>query len=115
MKSTFKVLFLLKKKAVKRNGKAPVYALVTVDGRQSHFNTKLEVVPEDWDNRANKAKGQTTYNKQVNLNLDKIKLSLFNHYNHILTRKGYVTAEIVKNTFLGITEKERTVLEFFKL
>ena len=43
MKSTFRVLFFLKRDKVKKNGNMPIMARVTIDGKLAQFNTKLEV------------------------------------------------------------------------
>ena len=42
MKSTFRVLFFLKRDKVKKNGNMPIMARVTIDGKLAQFNTKLE-------------------------------------------------------------------------
>ena len=43
MKNTFKVLFYVKRNAVKKTGKAPIIARITVDQAISQFNTQLEI------------------------------------------------------------------------
>ena len=43
MKSTFRVLFFLKRDKVKKNGNMPIMARITIDGKLAQFNTKLEV------------------------------------------------------------------------
>ena len=46
MKNTFKVLFYVKRNAVKKTGKAPIIARITVDQAISQFNTQLEIDPK---------------------------------------------------------------------
>ena len=48
MKSTFKVLFYVKKQSVK-NGKAPVMGRITINGTQAGFSCKKEVSLALWD------------------------------------------------------------------
>ena len=43
MRNTFKVLFFVKRNAVKKTGKAPIIARITVDQAISQFNTQLEI------------------------------------------------------------------------
>ena len=45
MRSTFKVLFYLKKNEVKPDGKAPLMGRITVNGSISQFSCKLDVKP----------------------------------------------------------------------
>ena len=44
-RSTFKILFYLKKSNLKKNGKAAIMGRITIDGEQTQFSTKLEVLP----------------------------------------------------------------------
>ncbi len=41
MKSTFKTLFYLKRNAIRKDGKMPIIARITVDGKISQFSTKV--------------------------------------------------------------------------
>ena len=54
MKSTFRVLFFLKRDKVKKNGNMPIMARITIDGKLVQFNTKLEVNPKNWFDRITK-------------------------------------------------------------
>lgn len=113
MKSTFKVLYYLKKGAAKQNGCVPVMGRITVDGQSTQFSTKLEVRPEAWDIKNHKVKGKGGVAEQTNRLLDGISSRLYQIYRDIQERDLYVTAEKVKNTFLGFTIKEHTLLKMF--
>ena len=43
MRSTFKVLFYLKRNAPKKNGLIPVMCRITVNGKIAQFSCKLDV------------------------------------------------------------------------
>ena len=45
MKSTFKVLFYLKKDKISKDGKVPVMGRITVNGTQAGFSCKLNIAP----------------------------------------------------------------------
>ena len=49
MKSTFSVIFYLKRQVVKKDGTVPVMGRITVDGSQTQFSCKLTVDPKLWD------------------------------------------------------------------
>jgi len=53
-RSTFKVLFYLKRQA-EQNGKAPIMGRITINGTISQFSCKLSVPLKLWDTKANKA------------------------------------------------------------
>ena len=112
MKSTFKVLFYLKKGSEKKNGEVMIMARITIDGKLCQFSTKQSILPENWNIAAGKAKGKDA--GKINALLEDIKASLNNIYHEQQRRDNYVTAEKVKNEFLGHSEKHETVLNLFK-
>ena len=46
MKSTFSVIYYLKRQVVKKDGTVPVMGRITVDGSQTQFSCKSTVDPE---------------------------------------------------------------------
>jgi len=114
MKSTFKVLFYLKRNAIRKDGKMPIIARVTVDGHIAQFNVKLEVHPNNWSVKLGKVIGQSPDSKQYNAQLNEIRASLYRIYHELQQRDNYVTSEKVKNDFLGISETHETLLSLFQ-
>lgn len=111
MKSTFKVLFYLKKGSEKKNGEVPVMARITIDGKQCQFSTKQSVNPVNWNMAAGKAKGKDA--GRINALLDDVRSSLNTIYHEMQRRDNYVTAEKVRNEFLGHGDCQETLLELF--
>lgn len=99
MKSTFKVLFYLKKGSEKKNGEVMIMARITIDGKLCQFSTKQSIQPDNWSIAAGKAKGRDA--GRINALLDDIRSSLNTIYHEMQRRDNYVTAEKVKNEFLG--------------
>ena len=64
-RSTFKVLFYLKRQAEK-NGKVPVMGRITVNGTIAQFSCKLTVRSALWDTKANKASGKSIEAQRIN-------------------------------------------------
>ncbi len=114
MKSTFKILFYLKRNAIRKDGKMPIVARITVDGIIAQFNTKLEIQPNNWSVKMNKVIGHLSDSKQHNAQLNEIKASLHAIYHELQRVDNYVTAEKVKNEFLGISEHQETLLALFQ-
>jgi site-specific recombinase XerD len=113
MRSTFKVLFYLKKNNLNRDGEAPVMARITIDGTIAQFSCKVFIRPHLWETKYNRAIGKSEQAKQINRLLDEIKAGIDRHYKKILERDSYVTAEKVKNAFLGIDLRSETLLQVF--
>ena len=114
MKSTFNICFYAKKDKQKANGAYPLFARITVDGVASRFNTKLDVLPSIWDGKMGKATGRTSEASRINRMLDDINASLNTIYHEMQRRDNYVTAEKVKNEFLGHSESHETILTLFQ-
>lgn len=111
-RSTFKVLFYLKRQA-EQNGKAPIMGRITINGTISQFSCKLSVCPKLWDTKANKASGKSIAAQRINEKLENIKTNIGKQYQRICDRDGYVTAEKVKNAWLGFGDEHRQLLQTF--
>jgi site-specific recombinase XerD len=114
MKSTFKVLFYVKRNAIRKDGKMPIVARITVDGHVAQFNTKLEIQPDNWSVKMGRAIGQSSDSKKLNALLNEINASVHKNYHELRHRDNYVTAEKVKNEFLGISDNFETLLDIFQ-
>lgn len=58
-KSTFKILFYLRKNQVNKDGTVCIMIRLSLDGEISQFSSKLSVKPDAWDTVLGKAKGNT--------------------------------------------------------
>ena len=114
MRSTFKILFYIKKNALKSNGNAPIMARITLNKEMVQFSLKCDVNPNDWEPKAGKAIGRSANIQQLNGLLDNIKAALIRHYREISDRESVVTAEKVRNAFLGIQTCNETLLDLFQ-
>ncbi|MFR9539428.1 MAG: site-specific integrase, partial [Rikenellaceae bacterium] len=114
MKSTFSVIFYLKKQVVKKDGTSPVMGRITVDGSQTQFSCKLTVNPKNWDAKQGRATGRSVASIEANRMLDKIRGKIQNHYQEIMDRDNYVSAEKVKNAFLGLEHRQYTLMKVYE-
>lgn len=114
-RSTFKVLFYLKRTAVRvSDGKVPVMVRITINGEPAPFSAKLFVTPSLWLTKAGKVKGRASEAEEINPQLDEIRTRINNHYYRILREDDFVTAEKVRNAFLGIGVMENCILKDFQ-
>lgn len=113
-KSTFKVLFYLKKNAPKKNGKVTVMCRITINGNQSAFSTKLDISASNWDLKYGRVLGKSREAQDVNGKLDKIRLGIEECYSKILKNEGAVNSTKLKNAFLGMESGEMTFFKFYE-
>ena len=114
MRSTFKVLFYLKRNKDKDQKVVPVMGRITVNGSIAQFSAKLSVSETLWEVSGGRAKGRSLEADRINRHLDNIRTQIGKHYQDICDRESYVTAEKVKNAYLGFGEKYRLLLEAFE-
>lgn len=114
MRSTFNVLFYIKKSQPKKNGLCPVMGRITIDGKAVQFSCKFDIDPKFWDAAAGRASGRSEQAREANRLLDQIGASLTKQYKEILNRDGYVNAEKVKNAYLGLDARYETLLKVFE-
>lgn len=113
-KSTFRILFYVRKNQVNKEGKASIMIRLTINGDTSQFSSRLEVEPSLWDVKSQKMSGNSSKARQFNSLLDDVRTSLKNHFHDIETYEANVTAEKVRNAFLGITIRQQTLLGTFR-
>ena len=111
-RSTFKVLFYVKRQSEK-SGQVPVMGRITINGTMSQFSCKLSVRSSLWDAKANKAAGRSLESQRINEKLENIKTNIGKQYQRLCDRDSYVTAERVRNAFLGMGDDCRLLLQTF--
>ena len=111
-RSTFKVLFYVKRQSEK-SGQVPVMGRITINGTISQFSCKLTVRSSLWDAKANKVAGKSFEAQRLNEKLENIKTNIGKQYQRLCDRDSYVTAEKVRNAFLGMGDACRLLLQTF--
>ena len=114
MRSTFKILFYLKRNAPKKSGLVPVMCRITVNGKISQFSCKLDVEEKLWNVQSGKMSGKSLASQEANRMLDKIRVGITKAYQEISDKDNYVTAEKVRNAFLGMGQNHKTLLAVFR-
>ncbi len=106
--NTFGIQFLIRKNKAKDES-APIYARITVDGQRVEISLKRWINPTNWDTKKEKAKGSKEEAKTLNHYLEEVKARLIECYQEMQVQKRLITAEAIKNNFLGIDQKEFTL------
>jgi site-specific recombinase XerD len=113
MKKTFRILFYLKRDKKKSNGTIPLFCRITVGGNATRFGMKKDVNPRCWDAKVGKATGRTNEAVEINALIDNTKSAIYKIYRDLQEKESNVTAEKVKNTFLGLDAKHQNLLALF--
>lgn len=113
MRSTFRILFYVKKGSEKSNGCLPLMCRLTVDGEIRQFSCKMDVPPHMWDTKTGRAAGRSATARIINEEVDRIRADINRHYLELIRKDGYVTAGKLKETYLGIGIKQETLIKLF--
>lgn len=113
-RSTFRILFYLKRNAPKKSGLVPVMCRITVNGKVSQFSCKLDVEEKLWNVQLGRMGGRSLTAQEGNRKLDKIRLGVNKAYQEVFDTDSYVTAEKVRNMYLGMGINHQTLLGVFK-
>ena len=113
MRSTFSVIFYLKKDKVKKDGTSPIMGRITVDGTQAQFSCKLSIDSNLWGIKGGRAVGKSVTARETNRMLDKLRVGITRHYQEIMERDSFATAEKVRNAFLGLEYRCQTLIKIY--
>jgi len=113
MRSTFNIIFFIRRDRINTSGKAPIHLRLTVDGQSCQFSTKTEVSHKIWDAKNYRATGYSKEAAQVNSHLDFIKSGLITKFKDLIKFSDLVTPEMVRDEFLGVNLKNNTLLTTF--
>lgn len=112
---SFGMCFLIRKtKADKK--RADIYARVTVDGEEKEFSIKEQIDTVSWNKEKGLVKGNSVEVKSINEHLNNIRFEIKNKYRALLDAGEIITAESIKNAYLGVqtNQKSHTLRELLK-
>jgi len=113
MNKTLSVLFFIKRTKLLRNGEAPIYVRLTIDGEIVEFGSKQSIKLESWDSRKNRARGKAEKNKAINTILTRMELRLLEIYSRE-SEKIDVTPANLKMLFFGKNDNPKTIVELIE-
>ena len=93
MRSTFKVLFYLKRTKNTPRAVYPVMGRSTINGTISQFSAEINVPEQLWKVKGGRAKGKSVESERINRHPDNIRIQIGKHYRSICDHDAYVTAE----------------------
>lgn len=112
-RATFTVLFYIKRTKKKRDGTSPVFARLTVNGLRAEFSLQKSIKEDQWNKEKGCVMGSNVDARKFNLSLDLVKNRLYGHKLELEEDGKKVTAETLKNAYLGIEEDPKTILGVF--
>lgn len=106
MRSTFRVLMYINKNKVKADGTTAVLCRISIDGKNTVLSTGVYCKPDEF----NAKKGEVKDGKANNALL-KYRERIEQAYEQILKETGIISAELLKNTIIGVNSVPTTLLQ----
>ncbi|HTN19788.1 MAG TPA: site-specific integrase [Pelobium sp.] len=106
--NSFGIHFILRMNKQK-NGSAPVYARISVNGERIEMSLRKSVKVTDWNSAKGLAKPKTVELKNLNNYLEQTRGMLSGIYQELSLTSDLVTANLIKNRFLGVVEDRHTL------
>ena len=114
-RTTFCLLFYIRRTKLNRNGEAPIMMRITVNGVRVDASVKKTILPEFWSAAKGKALEKKREYKELNLYLDSIRLRIMKIQRELEIEEVSVSANSVLARFQGKDAPvQRTLFEVFR-
>lgn len=95
------LFWLFKAKATKKDGKAPLYARVTIDGITEEISMKIKINPLKWDSEKKKDTSPDVDAKRNNKKIQQAEVDLDRYFTFLQANFEVVTPIMLKNIYYG--------------
>ena len=113
-KSTFSILFFIKRKKPLKNGDAPVYMRITVDGRFLEASLKRGVNPKTWNEKKQRSTGRDRLSLELNDYLDDTLAKILKIHQRFADEKKIINPKTILDEWTGRIEKPKMLCEEFR-
>ena len=114
-RTTFGLLFYIRRDKTNKKGEAPVFMRLTINGERADASIKRFIEPHAWNSAKGKANEKCRGGKDLNLYLDAISANILRIQRDFELDKKEVSAQIILNRYLGKEQSDRhTLMEVFR-
>lgn len=106
MRSTFKILMYINKNKVKTDGTTAILCRISIDSKNAVLSTGIYCNPDEFNTKKGEVK-----DIKANNALLKFRERIEQAYQQILTDTGIISAELLKNTIVGVNSVPTTLLQ----
>lgn len=110
---SMKVLFFIRKSKLLKNGEAPIFLRVTVNGQQDEIRIQRSIPVRLWNNQKGCSKGKDRVSMELNSYIESLTVRLYQIHKELVCQEAWVTP---KHLLIKLFSKEerRTVLSTMK-
>ncbi|WP_222535414.1 site-specific integrase [Pedobacter polysacchareus] len=114
MKNNFSLRFYLKKPKNYVSGSMPIYMRITVSGMPKELASGKQCDPAKWNTKVGRVNGAKQEDRSINTYLNTLERRVGEAHTDLVNADKKITAESIKNKYLGIEEQERQLIDVFK-
>lgn len=107
--------FQLQEKKLKKDGNAPIYLRITINGTRSEVSTKIDVAPSKWDSKKELIKGKEPMTIKLNQQLQNLQLKVFEVLEQVKIQRYDITANNLKLGLTGELFQSHSLIQVYKL
>ena len=108
--NTFGVLFYLKVQKVSSQGKMPICARITVNGKRTEISVKRSVTASEWDSKKGMPRGSRKEIAELSMFLNQFKAKIITIYQQMLLTDVVIDGPAIREKMLGTGKLAPTLL-----
>ena len=112
--NTFSISYYIRKSRARKNGKAPIYMRITIEGEVTEISTKRCIEPSRWNSNTSRVMGRSEDAKIINDYLSILHTRVLKAYNNLMLTTDVVTPKKLKDKVLGRSEVKYRLMELFE-
>ncbi|WP_342086443.1 site-specific integrase [Dyadobacter sp. OTU695] len=101
-KQNLSLLFWLYRGKASKDGKAPIYVRITIDGTDTDISLGKKIHPDFWNSDAKLVTATTSEAKMINLKIVQAQAEIEKHFLVLQSQFNHVTPVMLKNAYLGL-------------
>ena len=107
---TFGIVFIPKSSKAK-NGKAPLYARITLNGERIELSLQRRITLNLWDERKSRLRGSSAESIQVNNSLDRVYNKIYESFRQLQNENKLLNVGMIKARYLGADDSFKKLSE----
>ncbi len=112
-RTTFSILFFIKKSKLNKKREAPIYLRITVNGERAETSIKRSIDPDRWNSSKGLALSFTQDEKDLNHYLKHINRQVYIKQQQLEEKNKVVSARSLMNAYLNKDDDKKTILQVY--